>query len=369
MSIPPKNKSPRVAWTTLDVKTILSPRPCGRGGPKDLENFAINPITAIATKRVYSWRRFRMAFMLTNTSVALKSSLPQARFLWFIMLLALPLLLGAKSRKTNDQILYRESFLQVVSPDGATEQQAKEMAKKVLAAWKFDLNVMHWSHPEEMKGPLTLRLLSHDRMKREHGGARATAASSGNKFTVDMNLIGDESIDRTFAHELGHVQMYRAIGKYSERSDVPHYFLEGHGQMLNQLYSDHLGQDRSGPGANIVRTMMSFTAEEAHDILTDPSYFKVGTAAEKENKTNRMERMGLYFVEYLRVRKEIPDTVPRMGRVFELVGRGKTYEQAFKQAYGLSLDRTVSEIVTYFKQTETHPADRVKGTRFEAYLP
>lgn len=310
-----------------------------------------------------------MAFMRGDTSMTFKSNLSQARILLSIVLLALPMLTGAKSRESNDEILYRESFLEVASPDGATKQQAKEMAAKVLAAWKFDLNVMHWSHPEELERPLTLRLLSHERMKREHGGARATASSSGNKFNVDMNLIGDDSIDRTFAHELGHVQMYRALGEYSEHSDVPHYFLEGHGQMLNQLYSDHLQQDRSGPGENIVRTMMSFSAEEAHDILTDPSYFKVGTEKEKENKTNKMERMGLYFVEYLRVRKDIPDTVPRMGRVFESIGRGKTYEQAFKQAYSLSLDRTVSEIVAYFKQTETHPADRIKGTRFEEYLP
>lgn len=310
-----------------------------------------------------------MAFVRSNTSVAFKSNLSRARFLPFIILLALPMPTRAKSRESNDEILHRESFLEVVSPDGATEQQARELAKKVLAAWKFDLSVMHWSHPEELERPLTLRLLSHDRMKREHAGARATASSSGNRFSVDMNLIGDESIDRTFAHELGHVQIYQMLGKYSGRSDVPHYFLEGHGQVLNQLYSDHLKQDRSGPGASIVRTMMSFTAEEAHDILTDPSYFKVGTEKEKENRTGKMERMGLYFVEYLRVRKEIPDTVPRMGRVFELVGRGKTYEQAFKRAYGLSLDRTVSEIVTYFKETETHPADRIKGTRFEEYLP
>lgn len=310
-----------------------------------------------------------MAFMRSITSVAFKSNLPQARFLSVFMLLALPLLIGAKSPTTKDQILYREGFLQVVSPDGATVEQARAMAKKVLAAWKFDLNVMHWTHPAEMERPLTLLLISHDRMKREHAGARATAARSGDKFNVDMNLIGDESIDRTFAHELGHVQMFRVLGKYSGRSDVPSYFLEGHGQMLNQLYSDHLGQDRSGPGASIVRTMMSFTAEEARNILTDPSYFKVGTAAEKMDKAAKMERMGLYFVEYLRVRKDIPDTVPRMGRVFELVGRGRTYEQAFKQAYGLSLDGTVSEIVTYFKRTETHPADRIKGTRFEEYLP
>ena len=76
--------------------------------------------------------------------------------------------------------------------------------------------------------------------------------------------------------------------------------------MLNQLYSDHLRQDRSGPGASIVHTMMSFSAEEARDILTDASYFKVGTATEKINKEAKMERMGLYFVEYLRVRKDIP---------------------------------------------------------------
>ena len=310
-----------------------------------------------------------MAFMRSNTSVAFKSDFPPARLLSFIMLLALPMLIGAKSRATNDQILYRDSFLQVVSPDDASAEQARATAKKVLAAWKFDLNVMHWGHPAGMERPLTLRLISHDRMKREHGGARATAESSGNRFNVDMNLIGDESIDRTFAHELGHVQMYRVLGKYAGGSHVPSYFLEGHGQMLNQLYSDHLGQDRSGPGASIVHTMMSFTAEEAHDILTDPNYFKVGAYTEKENKAAKMERMGLYFVEYLRVRRGIPDTVPKMGRVFELVGRGRTYEQAFKQAYGLSLDRTVSEIVTYFKRTETHPADRIKGTRFEEYLP
>ena len=57
-----------------------------------------------------------------------------------------------------------------------------------------------------------------------------------------------------------------------------------------------------------------------------------------------------------------------MGRVGELIGRGRTYEQAFEQAYSLSLDRTVSEIVTYFKTTETQPAERIKGTRFEEYL-
>jgi hypothetical protein len=213
-----------------------------------------------------------MAFLPRNASVALKSKFPLARYLSFItlILLALPLSIVAISEQSDEPILHHDGFLEVVSPDGATREQGRELAKQVRAAWNFDLSVMHWSHPEDMERPLKLRLVSHDRMKREHGGARATASSSGNKFTVDMNLIGDESIERTFAHELGHVQMFRVLGKYSEGGRVPHYFLEGHGQMLNQLYSDHLGQDASGPGARFVKTFMLFTADEAHEILTDP---------------------------------------------------------------------------------------------------
>jgi hypothetical protein len=74
---------------------------------------------------------------------------------------------------------------------------------------------------------------------------------------------------------------------------------------------------------------------------------------------------GLFFVEYLRVRKSIPDAVPRMGRVFESVGRGKTYQQAFAQTYGLTVNQAVSEVVAFLKRTETHPAERLKGTYFE----
>jgi hypothetical protein len=86
---------------------------------------------------------------------------------------------------------------------------------------------------------------------------------------------------------------------------------------------------------------------------------------------DQMHRMGVYFVEYMRVRyhgKGIPDMVPKMGRVFEQVGRGKTYEQAFKQTYGISVNEAVSEIVDLFKRTEAHPAERIKGTRFEGYI-
>ena len=129
---------------------------------------------------------------------------------------------------------------------------------------------------------------------------------------------------------------------------------------MNQLYADHLHIDRHKGGGGQVRGII---------ILTDDTYFRVSDPKEHTRKNNKMEYLGLYFVEYLRVRKNIPDAVTRMGRVFELVGSGKSYEQAFAKTYGISLNKTVSEIVTYFRRTETHPEERILGTRFEEYLP
>jgi len=82
-----------------------------------------------------------------------------------------------------------------------------------------------------------------------------------------------------------------------------------------------------------------------------------------------MECLAAYFVEYMRTRvkgKGVPDMVPKMARVFELVGSGKTYGQAFKQIYGVRAGAGASEIVELFKRTESDPAERFRGTRFEA---
>jgi len=148
-----------------------------------------------------------------------------------ILLLAAPLFIEAKLPPTDDRLICKESFLDVVSPDDVTVEQCRMAAKKVLAAWKFDLNSMRWRDPAVNKGPMTLRLISDERMNREHrGGARAV--TRGNVFSVELGLIDTTGLDLTFAHELGHVQSLRASGA---RWHVPNYFLEGHGLMMNQL--------------------------------------------------------------------------------------------------------------------------------------
>ncbi len=265
----------------------------------------------------------------------------------------------------SDRVLYREGFLVVVSPDGASIEQCRLAARKTLAAWKFDLNLMRWGRPGEMDRTLTLRLISDDRMRREHPGGRAYAEPNGDRFTVRTELLDDPHLDLTLAHELGHVQAFRALG---DARRPPIYFLEGHGLMMNQFYADFLGIDRGDGGRRQAKTMLALTVEEAEAILSDDRYHKVGTREERIAKEYRMECMGLFFVEYLRVRKGIPDAVPKMGRVFEWEGRGQGYEQAFARAYGLSLEEVFSEIIAFFRHTSAHPAERLKGTRFGDYL-
>ncbi|HLJ47246.1 MAG TPA: hypothetical protein VKU01_14615 [Bryobacteraceae bacterium] len=288
----------------------------------------------------------------------------RTRFL--IALSALPLLIAATVEPNTDRVLFRQGFLEVVSPDGASAEQCRLAAKKAIAAWRFDMNLMKWGHPGEMERSLTLRLISDDRMRREHPGGRAYAEPSGDRFNVRMGLLDDPNLDLTLAHELGHIQAFRALG--SQAKKPPTYFLEGHGLMMNQFYADFLGIDRGEGGHRQAKAMISITADEAEAILSDDRYHRVGPREERIAKEYRMECMGLYFVEYLRVRKGIPDAVPKMGRVFEWEGRGQGYEQAFARAYGLSLDEAFSEIVAFFRQTAAHPSERLKGTRFGDYL-
>ena len=105
-----------------------------------------------------------------------------ARFFCLMTLSSAPAFLFAGAGAVNDPILYKQGFLQVVSPDGATLEQCKLAAKKVSAAWKFDLNLMKWAHPEVMERPFILRLVSDERMKREHAGVRAADGRHGGKI-------------------------------------------------------------------------------------------------------------------------------------------------------------------------------------------
>ena len=101
-------------------------------------------------------------------------------------------LVGAIDPVTHEPVIYKEGTLRIVSPDNLSAADARAAAKKVMAAWKFDLGVMQWEHPEKMEKPLSVRVISDDRMKRDHGaGTRAWTQSTGVRFDIRLSLVGD----------------------------------------------------------------------------------------------------------------------------------------------------------------------------------
>lgn len=287
-----------------------------------------------------------------------------------VALLVFPIPLLRAGGQSADRLICKQGFLRVVSPDGATMEQCKLAVQKAAAAWKFDMEVMRWAHPEGMDAPFTLRLISPDRMKEEHcEGTRAFTAAGGVRIDLRLDILDAPGLDVTIAHELGHVQMHRALGKSPQAGTIPHYFLEGHGLMMNMLYGESLHRDQKSISSREAKVIMALAPEELQTYLTDGAYYQKGTPKEQADRTFKMECIGVYFVEHLRTRKHIPDAIPRIGQLFEALGRGQTYDQAFAHVYGFSVKRAASELVAEFKRTQSHPADRLKGTRYESFCP
>ena len=294
-----------------------------------------------------------------------RTSSATRHFFRFFALLTPALLLAAGGTPV-DRALCTLAFFQIVSPDAqtVTPNRCRAVAQQVMAAWNFDANRMQWADGVELEAPLTMRLLSIGRMKAEHPGVLGFARGR-DLFVVSEAVLEDPFANGTLAHELAHIQAKRALGQQSEEHLVPRYFIEGHGNWLGRAYRDYLRVAKHDYDIRKARQMMRFTADDASTILTDDSYGVGDHAAE-----DQMESMGIFFVEYLRVRHHqtgIPDTVPRMGRVFEMVGRGSTYEHAFREVFGTSVDRVVSEIVSFIGRTASRPAERLIGTRYAEF--
>jgi len=273
---------------------------------------------------------------------------------YLIALLPMLGLSSVQAQTSDGPVICRSGIVQVVSPVKLTASQCRSAAKEVIAAWNFDLETMQWTNPERVNQPVTLRILPDDRV---NPNIRASANPNG-RFTVRLSLIDDPSLLPTFAHELGHIQADRTMG--SNVSKVPDYYFEGHGLLMNWLYSGHIGRDHHHFATEQAKTIMKLTPDVVPKLLTDPDY--------EQKHISSMERLGFSFIEYLRIRRNPPDAIAGIREVFELIGRNQTFAQAFSKTYHLSLNRAIQDLVDRFQQTQASPADRLKGTCFEPYL-
>ena len=283
------------------------------------------------------------------------------------VLLVLALTWTVRAQTPADKPLCRNGLLQVVSPDAGdmTQDQCRAVTGKTMAAWRFAAGLNGWTRlADTEKHPLTERLISVSRMRIEHPGVLGFSRG-GTLFVVSLAVLDDPFANGTLAHELAHIQAYRALGSRARPGLVPRYFIEGHGLSIGRSYRDHLGVLTRDFDTHKAGQIAKLTAAEAQTILTDNSYASRGS-----HENDVMESMGIFFVEYLRVRCRggIPDVVPRMARVFESVGSGQSYEQAFQQQFGVPITQVVSEVVSFMKRTESNPAARLKATRYEGLV-
>jgi hypothetical protein len=277
--------------------------------------------------------------------------------------LLLPLLLGAQKHHAEAPVACQDGFVKVESNEEIPASDCKAIIGKFKKAWDFDLEQMKWPASRELSRPLTLLVKPDSEVK-----ARASANMNGDRVIIRRSIADDdEGALRTLAHELGHIQSARIMGRHATQQVARHYFMEGHGQMLNRLIALRIGKYNEKPFATQAKNIMSMTADEARSIFSDDTY---GEGTKDLRKSIKMEVLGLYFLDYLQTRyhgKGFPDTLPRVAQVFENIGHGESYEQAFKHAFGVSPESVQTEIVDLFQKTEANPEQRLAQTFYETH--
>ena len=287
------------------------------------------------------------------------------RFPVAVLALTLPVVLPGQP---PERVLCERGFLRIVSPDAPemSPDQCRAVANETMNAWRFDAAQKRWPDPGRFEtAPLTLELLSVGRMKSEHPGLYGFARGR-DLMVVSLAVLDRPFAKGTLAHEIAHIQAKRAMGRQSEKRLVPGYFIEGHGNGLGRAYRENLRIADHAYDAHMAARIVKMTPAQASAILSGDNS---GSAARKDG--DAVEAMGIFFVEYLRVRYRgsgIADVIPRMSRVFEAVGRGETYESAFERQFGEPVGRVVSEIIDFMRRTESAPARRLKGTLYEQFV-
>ena len=79
--------------------------------------------------------------------------------------------------------------------------------------------------------------------------------------------------------------------------------------------------------------------------------------------------IGVFFIDYLRLRAGYPDAMPRLSRVWERLGAGARFDDAFSSQFdGVALSTLEAKLVEFIRRTEGRPSERLAGTPYERLL-
>lgn len=280
----------------------------------------------------------------------------------------------AAPKPPKTHLVWQDQFVRVVSDEKLSKAQAQAVAKKIEDAAKFDAAQQKWPDSKPLGKQVTVEVLSKKGFDAIFGGdAGGTAGVTlGPDLMAVPDTVATKSTpddDDTLAHEVAHVQDERIGG---DRIDlVPTYLQEGKAYVLGDSYPIALHEDASDPALrSIAKQVGGVTADKAQDVM---DHYRDPEAEEDPSRDGFVdETTGALYVEYLRTRlngQGVSDTMPRLAKVISEVGKGATYEDAFQKQFGVSVKQSEQGFVKFVKDTEGKPAERLKGTLWEKYLP
>jgi hypothetical protein len=257
--------------------------------------------------------------------------------------------------------VYEDNKVTIVSDENVTAAQAKALAQRVETAYAWDEGQLGWKNEGPLSKPLTVAVLSKPAFEGVTGdttGAVAGVTTGPNLFVMpDTALAGrptKEDVD-TIAHELTHVQDFREGGNGTDT--MPTYILEGRAYVDGDKYAKDASQ--------ISPYLGQLTAQDAQAVLKG---FRHPGDEQKNPEFGFMgEITGALFVEFLRTRlngKGDADAMSRLSAATTSLNTGTSYDDAFKQQFGVTLASAEQQFVQYIGSTEGNPKARLSGTLY-----
>jgi len=281
---------------------------------------------------------------------------------------------AAAPKPPKTHLVFQDQFVRITSDENLSKAKAQAVAKKIEDAAKFDAAQQKWPDTNPLGKQVTVQVLSKKGFDAIFGGdAGGTAGVTlGPDLMAVPDTVATKSTpddDDTLAHEVVHVQDERIGG---DRVDlVPTYLQEGKAYVLGDSYPISLHEDANDPALrSVAKQVGGVNAKQAQDVI---DHYRAPEAEDDPSRDGFVdETTGALYVEYLRTRLNgtgVSDTIPRLAKVISEVGKGATYEDAFQKQFGVSMKDSEQGFVKYVKDTEGKPAERLKGTLWEKYLP
>lgn len=246
-------------------------------------------------------------------------------------------------------------WLTIWAENRISRQQKLDVMARVARAFDYGLVVNAWQDPDaicEEKLQVKVR-----RSKADEPSARARSTAL---FEVEITTAADyPGLDEDLAHELTHVQDLRALREVP-RFTIPRYLHEGKAQLVGRRY---VGKQKDAAADLYVSGLIAkLTAAEVKAALKE---FRDEDETKREKRQlTRNLAISFFYVEYLRTRviRDRADILPLLGRIFEQVGQGESYEALFFDAFGLLPVEAEESFVAFVQATENKWPERRRGT-------